>query len=91
MNTKGKTIQSLERGFMILETLSLAESPLSLQDITQSVKLAKTTVHGLLATLVKLGYVEHTKQTYQLGSRLRELSKPLEQRDEIVRRHFFPF
>lgn len=34
MDTKGKTIQSLERGFMILETLSFAESPLSLQDIT---------------------------------------------------------
>ena len=75
---------------MILETLSFAESPLSLQDITQSVKLAKTTVYGLLATLVKLGYVERTKQTYQLGLRLRELSKPLEQRDELVRRHFYP-
>ncbi|MGL5472440.1 MAG: helix-turn-helix domain-containing protein, partial [Shewanella sp.] len=85
MDTKGKTIQSLERGFMILETLSFAESPLSLQDITQSVKLAKTTVYGLLATLVKLGYVERNKQTYQLGLRLRELSKPLEQRDELVR------
>ncbi|MDF5222472.1 IclR family transcriptional regulator [Vibrio parahaemolyticus] len=90
MDTKGKTIQSLERGFMILETLSFAESPLSLQDITQSVRLAKTTVYGLLATLVKLGYVERTKQTYQLGLRLRELSKPLEQRDELVRRHFYP-
>ncbi|CAG23529.1 IclR family transcriptional regulator [Photobacterium profundum] len=90
MNTKGKTIQSLERGFVILEALSLAESPLFLQAIAQSVKLPKTTVHGLLATLVKLGYVERTGQAYQLGLRLRELSKPLEQRDESIRRHFYP-
>lgn len=90
MSTNNKTIQSLERGFALLETLSFAESPLSLQAIAQAIDLPKTTAHGLLATLVKLGYVERAGRAYQLGLRLRELSKPLEQRDEAIRRHFLP-
>ncbi|HCM1552963.1 TPA: IclR family transcriptional regulator [Vibrio vulnificus] len=90
MNRNGKTIQSLERGFIILETLSLAEAPLPLQAIAKSVDLPKTTVHGLLSTLVNLGYVERKGQAYVLGLRLRELSKPLEQKDESIRHHFFP-
>ncbi|MGL5249502.1 MAG: IclR family transcriptional regulator [Enterovibrio sp.] len=90
MSTNNKTIQSLERGFALLETLSFTESPLSLQAIAQAIDLPKTTAHGLLATLVKLGYVERAGRAYQLGLRLRELSKPLEQRDEAIRRHFLP-
>ncbi|WP_326845456.1 helix-turn-helix domain-containing protein [Vibrio sp. MA64] len=90
MSRNGKTIQSLERGFIILETLSLAEAPLPLRAIAKSVDLPKTTVHGLLSTLVNLGYVERKGRAYVLGLRLRELSKPLEQKDESIRHHLFP-
>lgn len=90
MPSPTKKIQAVERSFAILEALSLADAPLSLQAISQQVALHKTTVHGLLATLHALGYVGKTGHDYHLGLRLRELSKPLEQHDEAIRRHFYP-
>jgi len=66
----------------------MAESPLSLQSLSEATGLKKTTVHGLLKTLVALGYVTHAEQKYALGLRLRELSRPLEQKDEFIRRQF---
>ncbi len=90
MGKESKRIQSVERSFTILETLSLSEHPLSLQAISENVQLNKTTVHGLLATMCALGYVINSKHGYSLGLRFRELSKPLEQKDETIRRHFTP-
>ena len=90
-NTKEpKTIQSIERGFAMLELLSLAGKPLSLQEISQALSLSKSTVHGILATMSHLGYINRSKKGYTLGLRLRELSKPLEQNDESIRLHFAP-
>ncbi|GAM75081.1 transcriptional regulator [Vibrio ishigakensis] len=88
MAKEPKRIQSIERGFSILEVLSLAEKPMSLQAISDAVEISKTTVHGILATLSALGYVSRVEQGYALGLRLRELSKPLEQNDESIRLHF---
>lgn len=88
MAKETRNIQSVERTFAILETLSMHNQFLSLQEISQKVELSKTTVHGLLATLRSLGYVTKSKHGYSLGLRLRELSKPLEQNDEAIRTHF---
>lgn len=86
-----KNIQSLERGFLILELLSMSESPpLSLQTISNAIQLNKTTVHGLLATLHSLGYVSKHNHSYSLGFRCYELSKPIEQKNEAIRQHFVP-
>jgi IclR family acetate operon transcriptional repressor len=54
-------VQSLTRGLSILECLALAEGGLTLTDIGQRVVLPPSTVHRLLATLEKMGYV------YQAG------------------------
>lgn len=88
MAKETRNIQSVERTFVILETLSMHHAPLSLQDISKQVELSKTTVHGLLSTLRSLGYVTKSKHGYSLGLRLSELSKPLEQNDETIRTHF---
>lgn len=85
-----KNIQSLERGFLILELLSMSESPLSLQTISNAIQLNKTTVHGLLATLHSLGYVSKHNHSYSLGFRCYELSKPIEQKNEAIRQQFVP-
>lgn len=85
-----RNIQSVERAFLILEALSLSSTELSLQEISVRVGLNKTTAHGLLATLHSLGYVTKSKAGYSLGLRFRELSKPLEQKDEAIRSHFYP-
>jgi len=85
-----KKIQSVERSFLILEVLSVSETPLSLLAISQATGISKTTVHGLLGTMSALGYISRVKQKYTLGLRLRELSRPLEQKDEYIGRHFSP-
>jgi IclR family acetate operon transcriptional repressor len=54
-------VQSLTRGLSILESLAKAEGGLSLTDIGQRVQLPPSSVHRLLATLEKMGYV------YQAG------------------------
>jgi IclR family transcriptional regulator, acetate operon repressor len=54
-------VQSLTRGLSILERLAEAEGGLTLTDIGQRVQLPPSTVHRLLATLEKMGYV------YQAG------------------------
>ena len=60
-----KTIQSIERGFAMLELLSLEGKPLSLQEISQSLALSKSTAHGILATMSNLGYIERSKTRLQ--------------------------
>ena len=54
-------VQSLTRGLSILECLGLAEGGVTLTDIGQRVQLPPSTVHRLLATLERMGYV------YQAG------------------------
>jgi len=54
-------VQSLTRGLSILECLAKAEGGLTLTDVAQRVQLPPSTVHRLLATLEKMGYV------YQAG------------------------
>jgi IclR family acetate operon transcriptional repressor len=54
-------VQSLTRGLSILDVLARAEGGLTLTDVTQRVGLPASTVHRLLATLEKTGYV------YQAG------------------------
>jgi len=63
-STPGSTtsqVQSLTRGFSILECLATAEGGLTLTDVANRVTLAPSTAHRLLATLEKMGYV------YQAG------------------------
>ena len=50
-------VQSLTRGLSLLEALADAESGLTLTDLAHRVQLAPSTVHRLLATLEKMGYV----------------------------------
>ena len=67
LHTAGKAsaitgqVQSLTRGLSILECLAKAEGGLTLTDVGQRVQLPPSTVHRLLATLEKMGYV------YQAG------------------------
>jgi IclR family acetate operon transcriptional repressor len=67
-----------EKVFGILEAFSQSpQSPISLEEITQAVGLAKTTVHRLLYSMKKIGYVEQNEQTgqYMLASKFFELGR----------------
>lgn len=56
-------VESLARGLSVLSSFSEGRSALSLTDISQHLKLNKTTTLRLLTTLQTLGYVQRDQQT----------------------------
>lgn len=62
-----RMIQSVSRSFLLLEALRRADKPQTLSHLCAEVGLGKTTVHGLLNTLVALGYVRRLAEGYWLG------------------------
>ncbi len=74
-NTKSDTIQSVDRAFLVLETLSRLGS-LSLNDLHKELKLNKASLSRLTHTLVTNGYIEKnplngnfslTLKSYEVG------------------------
>lgn len=70
-----KSVQTIERAFSIIELLGNSDYHLGISDIANQSKLPLATTHRLLATLVKLGYVEQSPETnkYSLGVRILQL------------------
>ncbi|WP_232698293.1 IclR family transcriptional regulator [Brevibacillus daliensis] len=70
-----RLIQSVARSLDILEQFSFTQTELSVKEISEGVKLSKSTVHGLIKTLSQRGYLEQNQenQKYKLGLRLFEL------------------
>lgn len=74
--TAGRTIQSLDRAFDILDALGKTDSKgLSLKDICAVTELNPSTAHHLLGTMVSRGYVSQNvdSRRYALGSALLRL------------------
>ena len=56
-------IQSIERAVAVLRVLGSAPHPLTLQEVSDSLDLAKATAHGILATLRHVGLVDQDRRT----------------------------
>ena len=69
-------IQSLERAIGILNLFRNTRNPLGISEMAAILGLAKTTVHGLVSTLEKNGFLQKDMPTrkYRLGFALYELS-----------------
>lgn len=68
------SIQVIERMAAILDRLASADRPSTLRELAQETRLHPSTVHRILATLVRLGYVERTGEgVYRLGVKLLQL------------------
>ncbi|MCL8026637.1 IclR family transcriptional regulator [Nocardioides bruguierae] len=69
------SIQSVVRSATVLHLLGAAPEGLPLADLAAGTDLAKSTVHGLLRTLVEVGFVEQDPDTgrYRLGSGIEDL------------------
>ncbi|HDY7637838.1 TPA: helix-turn-helix domain-containing protein [Vibrio vulnificus] len=63
-----KRIQSIERAILILEELSVSDTPLSLSYLSEKLSLKKSTLHGILNTLSYLGYVNNQHHLYTIGT-----------------------
>lgn len=70
------TIQSIERAAAVLQLLAAGPRPLTLLEVSAALGLAKGTTHGILRTLVEVGFVEQdtTTSRYDVGRRLSTLS-----------------
>jgi len=70
------TIQSIERAAAVLRLLSSGPQPLTLLEVSAALGLAKGTTHGILRTLVDVGFVAQDVSTgrYDVGNRLAAIS-----------------
>jgi DNA-binding IclR family transcriptional regulator len=69
------SIQSIERAAAILRVLGAGRGPLRLAEVATSLQLAKGTAHGILRTLVEVGFIEQDRYDgrYRLGPGLADL------------------
>jgi IclR family KDG regulon transcriptional repressor len=69
------TVNSVIRALTILDLLGKSNGELGITEISQELRLHKSTVYRLIATLVGAGYVQQNPQTekYRLGIHLAEL------------------
>lgn len=67
-----KEIQSVQRALAILGCFDNRQPELSLAEISEAVQLNKSTVYGILYTLLKYGYIEKNTKTgrYRIGPEL---------------------
>ncbi len=70
------SIQSIERAAAVLRLLAAGPRQLSLQEVAGSLGLAKGTAHGILRTLVEVGFVEQDARScrYRVGAALASLA-----------------
>lgn len=68
-------IQSIERAAAVLRLLAAGPRPLTLLEVSAALGLAKGTTHGILRTLVDVGFVGQDSATgrYDVGDRLTSL------------------
>src|SRR5665647_1204407 len=91
-NIDGNNVQSVERAIKILEILGNKDGGVNLKNLSDEVALHKSTVHRLISTMMKFGFVQQDDVTgyYSLGLSFINLSsKVLDSMD--VRKIANPF
>lgn len=64
-------VQVLDRAFDILEELARAQGPCGLSELAQATNMSKSTVHRIVATMLRRGYVEKTLEgRYTIGPKM---------------------
>lgn len=72
---QGRRVHSIEKAIQLLDCFWQAHGPLSLSELVQRTGWAKSTIHGLLASMLDSAVVEQSRADgkYQLGYHLFEL------------------
>lgn len=78
----GNKIKSIERMFVIIETLS-ARGPVGVSEVARELDMAKSTVHAYLNTMVNLGYIVKDGSEYQLSHKFLQIGGVLRGRQEL--------
>ena len=72
-------IKSIVKASKIIDVIAFERKPLSLSELSNRLGMAKSTLHGLLSTLVNIHYLEQEQETgcYKLGIQLFELGSQI--------------
>jgi DNA-binding IclR family transcriptional regulator len=62
-----RMVPAVDRSFRILDLLSRSPVPLGTSEVARRLRMAKSTVHGLLRSLEAAGAVEEVHRRYRLG------------------------
>ena len=73
-------VPAVERSFRILDLLSRSPAPMGTSEVARRLRLAKSTVHGLLRALEAVGAVEEVHRRYRLGPAVERLAAVAELR-----------
>ena len=77
----------VERAFRLLDLLSVTEEGLTLSDLSRSLNMSKSSIHGLLKTLESSGAIEQVEdRRFVLGPRIYDLAQAYIQRAGL--RHY---
>lgn len=81
METRGRRVRSVEKAIELLDCFWRERKPLSLRELERLTGWAKSTIHGLLASMMDSGVVEQnpTDGKYRLGYHLFELGSAVNQ------------
>jgi IclR family transcriptional regulator, acetate operon repressor len=90
MERSTRSIQSVQRAMQLLEALSAGGGAARLIDLSDATGLSKSTVHGVLDTLVAMGYVTRERSRYALGLKLEVTARPLSEQSTRLRHAFAP-
>lgn len=71
---------AVDRAFLILDLLSRSPAPVGTSEVARRLRLAKSTTHGLLKALARLGAVEELGGRYRPGPLLERLAASGEMR-----------
>lgn len=79
------TVQTVERALDIMEALADVKGEIGIVELSRLVGLHASTVHRLLSSLMKRGYVNQNDQTgrYYLGSRILSLCRAFNEQTNI--------
>lgn len=87
---RDRHIQSVERAMALLEQLNAIPGGSGLAHLCQITGLSKSTAHGLLGTLVDLGYVLNEGNRYRIGPRTLHLAPTPGKTTDLIRELFTP-
>ncbi len=83
-NRQDYTIQALQRGLEVLDTLLETGAPLTLEEISEQTGLPKSTAYRVVVNLLQGQYLIQTEEGYWLGLKMIRFGALVEERLELV-------
>lgn len=79
LSERNGVIKSIVKAVWVINTLVAAGQSLSLSQMSAKLQISKSTLHGIVSTLVDVGFVVQEQQTgrYRLGTRLFEIGSAI--------------